>query len=99
MWWNSEDPQYYSDSGSTKASLFDNSDIRYVKPHDGVVAGQPLWYELGVCGGVIQVVKADDVALIKRILKEFNRMIKNGTCDESERYTYLTYELKEEYGW
>lgn len=98
MWYEPE-PQDYYDSGSAKASLFDNSDIRYVKPHDGVVAGQPLWYELGVCGGVIQVKDKKDVNLIKHILKEFSRMVERGTCEESERYTYLTYELKEEYGW
>ena len=98
MWYEPE-PQDYYDCGSAKASLFDNSNIRYVKPHDGVVAGQPLWYELGVCGGVIQVREKGDVSLIQKILKDFNKMLERGSVDESERYTYLTYELKEEYGW
>lgn len=98
MWYEPE-PQDYFDCGSAKASLFDNSDIRYVRPHDGVVAGQPLWYELGICGGVIQVTDEKEVNLIKRILKEFSHMVERGSVDENERYTYLTYELKEEYGW
>ena len=98
MWYEPE-PQDYYDSGSSKASLFDNSDILRVIPHDGKVAGKPLWYELSVWGGLIQVTREEDVSIIKKELNKFRQMLNNGTVEANEEMKYLTWTLKEEYGW
>lgn len=74
--------------------------INVIKYHGGLVANDPLWIELWTAGfSTILVKKKEDVELIQSILKDWRNLVnRTGTEDDDEK-TYLTYVLKNEYGW
>ncbi len=75
--------------------------ISIIKPHGGIVAGQPLWYELWTWGTIHIIKDSKTVSFIKKTLEEFEKMREKNPeeYEEDEKYRYLSFKLEEEFGW
>ena len=82
--------------------------ITAIKPMGGLAEGQPKTYQLWITGGIISVIREEDVALVDEILDDFKELepgIKASAEKFGERYdydeemkTYLRYRLLDA-GW
>ena len=89
-------------------SGFEGKSITAIKPMGGLTAEQPKTYQLWVTGGVVSVIREEDVVLVDEILEDFKALepgIKACAEHFGERYDsdeevkkYLRHRLMEA-GW
>lgn len=47
--------------------------LNRIVPHGGIIAGQPLWFELWITGGVVEIKDDETVSIIQRAVKYANK--------------------------
>lgn len=60
--------------------------LNRIVPHGGIIAGQPIWFELWITGGVVEIRDTETVLIIQRAIKDAKK-------HDRDMHAYVRYVL------